>query len=397
MKRLLLLLFLLTACTHPPLTPDSMPPSDASLTLLLADSHVEPLATQKLTLIISQIHLHNENSWQTLTQNAKRYDLVQLRNTQQNKTIYETTLPPGHYDQVKLYLTQVSLTQKGKNKAAYLPSNELTIPIELEAKAGHTYTLLLNMDTLKSIYSAKYNEYVFAPQIKVTLTDQDPQEETILEQYSLGMDEQGNTEKNGHLRSDIEFRIINNKIRIVQPLLQDSNAGINLYLQSIPFGSEPSPQKTTQIAKPIHVILKEIRLQNNNTVTVYKGEQELLLDPHYVQEVASEQAPAEEYTQLKLYFEDTGRDAEENPVELTPSLVTTSANLTLREEETLNVLLRIPIEEKNKRYFLHPAIITTTSEKSIRTDAGHTGQRLYIPHAELGTIREADKEGMFRG
>ncbi len=369
------------------------PFSNPTLAILLTDSHPAPLfPTQKLTLSISQVYLHGEGGWQTLTQNARRYDLAQLHNTQQNKTLYDALIPAGHYDQVKLYLTQVSITQKNKNQVAYLPSTELTIPLELEAKEGHTYTLLLNFNTLQSIYPAKYNEYVFAPQLEVKLHDAAPdQEERLLEQYLLGMDEQGNVEKGAHIQGGTEFRIVNNKIKVLQPLLQDSSAGINFYLQSIPFETE-----STQTAPPFRVTLKEIRLQNNNTVTVYKGEQELLLDPNYVQEVASEQVPAEEYTQLKLYFEDTGNGAQGNSVELTPSVLIVSANLTTQEDQTLNVFLQIPVSTTTKGYLLHTPQITTTTEKSIRTDAAHTGQKLYIPHADLAKIREAEQQGLFK-
>ena len=381
MKRLLILFLLLSACSQPKPSPIQEQATDALFTIQLTDTYLEPLpGIQKLTLSVSQIHLHSETGWQTLTQNAKRYDLVQLRKSQQTGEVYHTRLQPGHYDQVKFYLTQASLTQKNRNQVVYLTGNELALPLNLDIQAGQAYTILLDLNTQKSLHPAKYNEYVFTPQLEVQIKNK----ETLLERYTIGMDEHGNVEKNTRIHPDIEFRIVNNKIRVVQPLLHDSGAGINLYVQSQ--GSQT----------PITLILKEVRLQNNITVSVYKGEQELLLNPTHVQQIASEQVPSDQYEQIKLYFEDTGTDEQGNLIELTTPILVIPANLTTAEDQTLQVLLKLPVQEQGNRYTLQTPEIEIAAEKSIRTDASRTGNTLYIPYADLKTIQEANQEGLFQ-
>ncbi len=373
---LLIILLLVSCSTKTPVQEETSTLSPPKLSLQTTPS--PPTEFKKIQLTISQIHLHGENGWQTLTQNAKRID------TSQEQTLYETLLTPGNHDRVKLILTQVQGTKKTRTQPFYLPGHEVNIPLDLTAQAGHTYTVQLTFQ--HELHPTRENQYVYTPRLQVTVKDQGE----VIHQYELGMDEQGNVEKNAHIRTDTEFRIVNDKIRIVHPLLQDSSAGINLYLQSL--HSEVASEKKQT---PAYAILKEIRLQNNNTVTVYKGEQELLLDANYVQEIASEQVPADSYTHVKLYFKDAGRDAE-RVIELATPILTSSANLTTYEDKTLNVLIRIPIEEKNNLYALQEPQISTTLEKGIHTDMDHTGQRLYIPHADLATIREAEQQGLFK-
>jgi len=115
-----------------------------------------------------------------------------------------------------------------------------------------------------------------------------------------------------------------------------------------------------------------------------------------VQQIASEQVPSDQYEQIKLYFEDTGTDEQGNLIELTTPILVIPANLTTAEDQTLQVLLKLPVQEQGNRYTLQTPEIEIAAEKSIRTDASRTGNTLYIPYADLKTIQEANQEGLFQ-
>lgn len=115
----MLLVLLLMGCGEEAVqeTASQAPLENPRLIILLTDQHAAPLNAKKLYLSISQISIHDEQGWQILTQNAKRYDLAEIRKKNRNQLVMNISLQPGKYDQIKLQLSRASLTQKmGRRK-----------------------------------------------------------------------------------------------------------------------------------------------------------------------------------------------------------------------------------------------------------------------------------------
>ena len=117
----LLLVLLLVGCGEEAVqeTASQAPLENPRLIILLTDQHAAPLNAKKLYLSISQISIHDEQGWLVLTQNAKRYDLADIRKKNRNQLVMNISLQPGKYDQLKLQLSRASLTQKWDEEKPY--------------------------------------------------------------------------------------------------------------------------------------------------------------------------------------------------------------------------------------------------------------------------------------
>ncbi|MBI4200610.1 MAG: DUF4382 domain-containing protein [Chloroflexi bacterium] len=93
-----------------------------------------------------------EAGWTTLVESPPVFDLVAV--TGLEGVLGSATLPEGSYQQVRLAVTKVVVTEAGQDKEAEVPSDKLQVVGTFQVAAGKTTVLTLDFDADKSVVLA---------------------------------------------------------------------------------------------------------------------------------------------------------------------------------------------------------------------------------------------------
>ncbi|RYD73204.1 MAG: DUF4382 domain-containing protein [Sphingobacteriales bacterium] len=115
----------------------------------------------------------NDNSWTTLSTNARMYDLVRLTNGK-DTLLADATLPYGKVSQIRLILgDKNTLVKDGKTYDIKTPSAQqsgLKIKVNETLTEGVTYVVTLDFDASRSIVEKGNGDYSLKPVIRAFTT-----------------------------------------------------------------------------------------------------------------------------------------------------------------------------------------------------------------------------------
>jgi len=117
---------------------------------------------------VDSVQVHSAiNGWATVSSIAKTYDLLQLKATGNQVLLADVQLKEGTYDQVRLYISKVVVTDAQGEQDAKLPSSELKIVGNLVVKANTTSTVVFDFVADESLRVTGNSKYIMAPVVKL--------------------------------------------------------------------------------------------------------------------------------------------------------------------------------------------------------------------------------------
>ncbi len=164
-----------------------------------------------VVITVDAVETHSSaQGWVTVSSAAKRYDLLALKRSGDSALLVDTNLDAGTYDQIRLNISDVSVTANGKTQTAKLPSSTLKIVGNLVVLAGQTSSVSLDFLLDKSLHLTGAGTYVLAPVVRlesksgvrVDVKADGSVEESggkVEDEDTEGMDERG------EMRSDFEL------------------------------------------------------------------------------------------------------------------------------------------------------------------------------------------------
>ena len=153
-----LLLLLLTACTGT---------NSGRATFVLTDAAADMGSVTKVKVTIDSVQAHHATGWVSASTTPQTYDLLALKASGNSVLIADTQLRAGTYDQVRLHITKVIITDENGDHVAKLPSDDLKLVGKLQIVANQTSTITFDFIADESLHMTGNGLYIFAPVIKL--------------------------------------------------------------------------------------------------------------------------------------------------------------------------------------------------------------------------------------
>lgn len=221
---LILTLFLVSNCISqvketPPLTKINEGRTVFAITDKAAN--LNDVTSVKITVDNIQVH-SSEQGWVNVLNEQRTYDLLQLRNENSQVLLADVVLKEGNYQQIRLNISKVMVTDAKGEQEAKLPSGNLKLIGLIEVKPNTTSTVLFDFILDESLHVTGSGKYILAPVIQLE-TKTDAQVEikqgkveikggNTKEKKKVGMDAQGNVDVNLNIPGNIEVSIDNKGI-----------------------------------------------------------------------------------------------------------------------------------------------------------------------------------------
>jgi hypothetical protein len=164
----ILLLALMTACTTQ--TPVNEPtiPMNGRVVMTVTDAAVNMGEISSIMITIDKVSLHSDaESWVDVSTVQHTYDLLELKRTGTNALLADLSLAPARYDQIRLYVSKVIITDNTGSYDAKLPSNVLRLNGEIVVLANKTATVSFDFIADESVHKTGKGQYILAPVIQL--------------------------------------------------------------------------------------------------------------------------------------------------------------------------------------------------------------------------------------
>ena len=167
-----------------------------------AAANIGSVTSVKVTINSIKVHSTTEG-WVVVSSTPKTYDLLKLKAESKQELLADAELKEGTYDQIRLDISNVVVTDAEGTHEAKLPSGELKISGNLVVKANSTSTATFDFVADESLHVTGNGKYIMAPVIQVeTREDADVDVESnnkvevkggkIHTNVRVGMDAEGN-------------------------------------------------------------------------------------------------------------------------------------------------------------------------------------------------------------
>ncbi|MBI4162809.1 MAG: DUF4382 domain-containing protein [Candidatus Aenigmarchaeota archaeon] len=186
-------------------------------------------SVSKVEVTIREVQVHSASQgWVTVSTTPKTVDLLELKTENRNELLADTNLVADTYNQVRLEVEKVVVTDQDGEHEAKLPSNELKIVGNFVVEANKTTATVFDFMANESLHttSGANKQYIMAPVIKITsATDAQVDAESnsdvkiaggsVKTDTTVGMDVKGNVGAGLRIPSSAMLQIIGNIAVIV--------------------------------------------------------------------------------------------------------------------------------------------------------------------------------------
>ncbi len=184
---------------------------------------------QSIFLAVSEVRIHSQTEgWVTVSDEAKEFDLLRLKENGINSLLAEGDVKPGTYDQVRLTISKVTVLSSGTTEEAKLPSNDLKIIGAVTVTAQKTASVNLDVLADQSFHRTGSGRIIFAPVVKLESRNNTDASikagnivvvtgGTVETNATVGMDENGETKSDFVLGGDkkVKLEIVGEAIRVM--------------------------------------------------------------------------------------------------------------------------------------------------------------------------------------
>jgi len=121
-----------------------------------------------VNISVDKISLHSQaGGWVTVASTPHTYDLVALKSSGNQALLADLSLSPAHYDQIRLNVLNVIVTDANGTRDAKMPSNTLLFNGEIVVLSDKTSTASFDFILDQSLYTTTDSRYVFAPIVQL--------------------------------------------------------------------------------------------------------------------------------------------------------------------------------------------------------------------------------------
>ena len=120
----------------------------------------------KITVDSAQAH-SVDDGWVTVSSTAITYDLLALKASGDQVLLADVQLKEGTYNQVRLMISKVVVTDTQGDHTAKLPSNELKIVGNLVVNANTTSTMAFDFIASESLHMTGDGKYILTPVVQL--------------------------------------------------------------------------------------------------------------------------------------------------------------------------------------------------------------------------------------
>jgi Domain of unknown function (DUF4382) len=147
--------------------------SKGSLQVYVADA--PPKGVTAINIKASNIEAHmseaDDNTWVTVLKDPPVFDLVKA--TGVNVFLGTSDIAAGKYTQIRLDITEVTVTLNGQDVKATVPSDKLKLVGDITIETGKKTPVSLDFDAEKSIVLEGQNKVSLKPVVKLTVGQPD--------------------------------------------------------------------------------------------------------------------------------------------------------------------------------------------------------------------------------
>jgi hypothetical protein len=132
-----------------------------------------PVGVTAVEIRVSSVEVHKsgaaDGQWVTILTNPPVFDLVKVSGV--NKLLGTSDIAAGKYTQVRMNITDVTVTIAGAQVKATVPSGEIKLVGNIVIEAGKQTAVSLDFDGEKSVVLEGQNKVSLKPVIKLTVAD----------------------------------------------------------------------------------------------------------------------------------------------------------------------------------------------------------------------------------
>ena len=172
---LLGLMLLIVACTQQ--VSDTQTNRTGRAVFAITDAAADMGTVSSVKVTVDSIRVNSQSEgWVTVSSSAKTYDLLKLQAENKNELFADVQLKEGSYNQIRLDISSVIVTDANGTHEAKLPSGELKLNGELIVKANSTSVAKFDFIVNESLHVTGNGKYILAPVIQLeTREDADVQ------------------------------------------------------------------------------------------------------------------------------------------------------------------------------------------------------------------------------
>ena len=196
----------------------------AVITITDAAANLSGVTSVKITVGSVEVH-SSASGWVSASTTPKTYDLLALNATGTQALLADINLAPGTYQQIRLNVSSVVVTDASGDHDAKLPSGVLKIVGPLAIKANSTSVATFDFIGGDSLHVPGSGDYIFAPGVQFdTKDDADVTVETDANvqvrggksraHMRVGMDAQGNVGIDIAISKGAKLVIVDGKVKI---------------------------------------------------------------------------------------------------------------------------------------------------------------------------------------
>jgi hypothetical protein len=170
----ILVLSLLGSCTgQTTRTGTTTTAGQGKIQVYVTDAPAENITAIVIKASSIEAHLAGDNTsgWVTLLENPPAFDLLQVAGIQ--SLLGTANVTSGNYTQVRLAITEVTVTINGEQKKATVPSDKLKFVGNITVTAGAVTSISLDFDAAKSIVVKGNGEVSLKPVVKLLISKPD--------------------------------------------------------------------------------------------------------------------------------------------------------------------------------------------------------------------------------
>lgn len=211
------------------LGPSQPPQGKGRVVVTMADAAADMGAVSSVKVTVDSVSVQSASAgWVTLNATPKTYDLLELKSSGQEALLAEARLDPGKYEQMRLKISKVVVTDANGTHEAKLPSGDLKIVGGFTVGPNSTSTATFDFVADESLHVTGNGQYILAPVIRVVTRENASAQVgsdgrvtisggQIKVDLKVGMDEKGNLGTNLRIPADASVKIENGVIVVTPP------------------------------------------------------------------------------------------------------------------------------------------------------------------------------------
>ncbi len=128
-------------------------------------------SVSSVNVTISSVSAQSAGGWTTLTSTPMTFDLLKLNANGSEALLADVNVTSGTYEQIRLEISSVTVTDANGTHVAKLPSGDLRLIGPLVVNANSTSTVTFDFLANESLHVTGNGEYILAPVVHLTTTE----------------------------------------------------------------------------------------------------------------------------------------------------------------------------------------------------------------------------------